>query len=86
MGLPELSVQMNAKNFLLKCPNLLPFHSPKVSILMGTVYYKVNEKYKNYYFVLALVTWSKMPVILSMHETEKEAQEELRLLALEVNK
>lgn len=53
---------------------------------MGTVYYKVNEKYKNYYFVLALVTWSKMPVILSMHETEKEAQEELRLLALEVNK
>lgn len=49
-------------------------------------YYEVDEKYKNYYFVLALVTWSKMPVILSMHETEKEAQEELRLLALEINK
>lgn len=49
-------------------------------------FFNVNEKYQDYYFVLAFVTWSKMPVILSMHKTEKEAQEELRLLALEINK
>ena len=43
------------------------------------------RKYKDYYYVMAFVNWSKAPVILSMHQTEEEAQEQIKLLAIELN-
>lgn len=52
---------------------------------IGNWYFSVDGKYKDYYFVIAFVNWSKMPVILSMCETEAEAQEHIRLLAIELN-
>ena len=32
--------------------------------------FTADGKYKDYYYVMAFVNWSKAPVILSMHQTE----------------
>ena len=47
--------------------------------------FTADGKYKDYYYVMAFVNWSKAPVILSMHQTEEEAQEKIKLLAIELN-
>ena len=44
-----------------------------------------NDKYVDHYFVLAFVNWSKMAVILSMCKTKAEAQEQIKLLTIELN-
>ncbi len=51
----------------------------------GDWYFSADGKYKDYYYVMAFVNWSKAPVILSMHQTEEEAQEQIKLLAIELN-
>lgn len=52
---------------------------------VGDWYFSADGKYKDYYYVMAFVNWSKAPVILSMHQTEEEAQEQIKLLAIELN-
>ena len=52
---------------------------------VGDWYFSADGKYKDYYYVMAFVNWSKAPVILSMHQTEEEAQEKIKLLAIELN-
>ena len=52
---------------------------------VGDWYFSADGKYKYYYYVMAFVNWSKAPVILSMHQTEEEAQEQIKLLAIELN-
>lgn len=47
--------------------------------------FSANGKYKDYYFVMPFVNWSKMQVILFIFETEAEAQEQIKLLAIELN-
>lgn len=73
-----------------RCMNRLPdyINSDTITSLVyetGDWYFYTNDKYVDHYFVLAFVNWSKMPVILSMCETEAEAQEHIRLLAIELN-
>ena len=73
---------------LLKGDKAMFINSDTITSLVyetGDWYFYTNDKYVDHYFVLAFVNWSKMPVILSMCETEAEAQEHIRLLAIELN-
>ncbi|MEE0328636.1 MAG: hypothetical protein UDN34_06080 [Phascolarctobacterium succinatutens] len=65
-----------------RCMNRLPDYINSDTIT-NLVY--ADGKYKDYYYVMAFVNWSKAPVILSMHQTEEEAQEKIKLLAIELN-
>jgi len=73
-----------------RCMNRLPdyINSDTITNLVydnGDWCFTADGKYKDYYYVMAFVNWSKAPVILSMHQTEEEAQEQIKLLAIELN-
>lgn len=76
----------NHRDYMNRFPDYI--NSDTITSLVyetGDWYFYTNDKYVDHYFVLAFVNWSKMPVILSMCETEAEAQEHIRLLAIELN-
>lgn len=51
----------------------------------GNTYFKASGKYEKYYFLLAFVTWSKAPVIISMHKTRKKVVRAMEKLAKKIN-
>lgn len=84
--LDEIAYEDNHWDYMNRLPDYI--NSDTITNLVyevGDWYFSADGKYKDYYYVMAFVNWSKAPVILSMHQTEEEAQEQIKLLAIELN-
>ena len=84
--LDEIAYEDNHWAYMNRFPDYI--NSDTITSLVyetGDWYFYANDKYVDHYFILAFVNWSKMPVILSMCETEAEAQEQIKLLTIELN-
>ena len=84
--LDEIAYEDNHWDYMNRVPDYI--NSDTITNLVydvGDWYFSADGKYKDYYYVMAFVNWSKAPVILSMHQTEEEAQEKIKLLAIELN-
>ena len=84
--LDEIAYEDNHWDYMNRLPDYI--NSDTITNLVydvGDWYFSADGKYKDYYYVMAFVNWSKAPVILSMHQTEEEAQEKIKLLAIELN-
>lgn len=84
--LDEIAYEDNHWDYMNRLPDYI--NSDTITNLVYDVcdwYFSADGKYKDYYYVMAFVNWSKAPVILSMHQTEEEAQEQIKLLAIELN-
>lgn len=84
--LDQIAYEDNHWDYMNRFPDYI--NSDTITNLVydvGDWYFSADGKYKDYYYVMAFVNWSKAPVILSMHQTEEEAQEKIKLLAIELN-
>lgn len=84
--LDEIAYEDNHWDYMNRFPDYI--NSDTITNLVydtGDWCFTADGKYNDYYYVMAFVNWSKVPVILSMHQTEAEAQEHIRLLAIELN-